>query len=163
MDAPQQKDWTTGRYRKVRAPGPYEHDIQVSILQYFEFMRLPHVKRWEANPHGELRDKKQYTGKDGKTRYYSPSGKKLKKSGVKKGKPDLEFHWNCGTYDRPSPMALYMEVKRPGEKLSEEQRECLMIYASIGYKVGVAEDLEKAISIFELHGLTRPRQAAGRT
>jgi hypothetical protein len=104
MTEPQQKDLLTNRWRKVRAPDPKEHQIQISLVSQLQWRKLRAGVIFFHIPNGELRD--------------PIIGAKLKAMGVRPGVADLIFLWATGIVTR----VLFLELKRKGEGLSDVQR-----------------------------------------
>lgn len=105
-----------------------EHQIQAA---FFDYVRALEVQRpifgliW-ANPNGGKRDKR--------------TGAKLKAEGVRRGVPDVTIaipRW-------PHPGA-FIEFKRPGGKLSREQRRMRIALEAAGHLYSVHFDAVTAI------------------
>lgn len=147
MTVPLQKDLLTKRWRRVRAPAPSEFQIHASIVAYLRQMARPEVQYWHC-ANGEVRDAR--------------TGAKLKAMGLKPGVPDLMFRWRARWSMDCLQETLDMEIKPPGRKQSEAQKAWEARTVAVGGHYYVVRSLDEAIGLFEKHGITRPRQSAGR-
>lgn len=77
--------------------------------------------------------------RDASGRVYSPQAVKAKAMGLKKSLPDVVIDLAKGGYRKG-----WIELKRPGEKPTPEQREMHELLRAKGDWVGVADDLEAA-------------------
>jgi hypothetical protein len=70
-------------------------------------------------PNGGKREKRMYERRDGSASWWSPVGEQLRRMGARAGVPDL-----CVPVPFPALGfgAMYIEVKKPGGRLSAEQR-----------------------------------------
>ena len=109
-----------------------EHDIQVSLMEWAFWMKIkyPELEYLFAIPNGGAR--------------HVVTGLKLKNEGVKRGVPDLFLPVARGKYH-----GLFVELKRPGGKLSKQQEEWAKNLFYLGYGVVVCFSLEEAINAIE--------------
>jgi hypothetical protein len=66
----------------------------------------------------------------------------LKSMGVRAGVPDLLLPVGCGTYN-----SLYIEMKRPGGKLSENQEDWIAFLRFEGHCVQICESVDAAWTV----------------
>jgi hypothetical protein len=90
-------------------------------------------------PNGEKREKVTKVKKDGSVVEYSPTGKKLKRQGVKAGVLDLDL-----PSARRGYFGLRIEMKIPGNDLTEEQQWWKERLEREGYRVEVCFSAEAA-------------------
>src|SRR5262245_46709672 len=106
----QQKHLLTGRWRFVPIATPKEHELQIQLVTMLRWALRPDVIVFHC-PNGELRDKR--------------AASKLRALGTLPGVPDLIFCWCEVMPDDPGGgkqfCVLFLELKRPGGKLSTEQ------------------------------------------
>ncbi len=103
-----------------------EHKHQVAFMQRVEW-GLPEATRsriW-ANPNGGMRDKR--------------TAALLKAEGVKRGVPDITVAIAASGHP-----GMYLEMKRPGGRVSPEQREMHANLRAGGYHVVVAYTVDEA-------------------
>src|SRR5262249_40132279 len=97
-------------------------------------------------PNGEARDKR--------------TGAKLKAMGVLPGSADLEFFWKRYWEDRDGSRtnfcALFLELKRPGGKLTAEQAAFGSAMRTMGADFEVASSIDQAVGAVGVRGLIRP-------
>jgi VRR-NUC domain len=89
---------------------------------------------WFHVPNGEVRDKRLAA--------------KLKAMGVKPGIPDLVL---LSSYNS----VRFLELKRKGESLSEEQEEFRILCIRLGHPHAIARSVEDAVAILESWGCLR--------
>ncbi|MDW8426845.1 MAG: hypothetical protein RMK51_13020 [Meiothermus sp.] len=77
--------------------------------------------------------------RDASGRVYSPQAVKAKAMGLKRALPDVVIDLARGPYRKG-----WLELKRPGEKPTREQREMHELLRAKGDWVGVPDDLEEA-------------------
>lgn len=117
--------------RKVRMRKivPTEHQIQCALIEWRDLMVSigQHVElRWLfAIPNGGLRHK--------------ATAANLKREGVLKGVPDLFLPVARGGFH-----GLFLELKRPGGKLTQEQTNFLLDARRAGYAAHIAYSFEEA-------------------
>lgn len=143
-----QKDLLTKRWRKVRAPKESEFQIHASIVAYLRQMARPDVQWWHTS-NGEIRDKR--------------TGAKLKAMGQRPGAPDLTFRWRARWSLDCLTECLDMEIKTSSGKQSDTQIEWQKAAQETGTHYCIVRSLDEAVDVFERFGITRKRQAAGRT
>ena len=126
-----QCDLLSRRWRDVEALDRSELTIQIALVA-----RLRHELRGDVVmfhvPNGEWRDKR--------------SAAKLKAMGLRPGVADLVF-------DAGGSNILYLELKVPGGRLSEVQRQFKAHAEAIGRHYAVAHSVNEALSILSGHGM----------
>lgn len=107
-----------------------EADHQAALIAWaaLEARRVPELALLYAVPNGELR--------------HPAVAKRLRAQGVKAGVPDLVLPVARNGYH-----GLYLELKRPGGRLSPEQRQWLEALAEQGYRATVAYGFEEARAV----------------
>jgi hypothetical protein len=115
-------------YTSRRRPRAVEHEIQVAVMRWATQAEAAHPSlRWlHAIPNGGQR--------------HIAVAAKLKAEGVKRGVPDLCLPVPRGTFH-----GLYLELKAPGGKATEEQHDWLTGLALMGYQTALAHTAELAI------------------
>lgn len=127
---------------KVRRKTP-EADLQIAIVQWFNWAYPDHAKWLHHSPNGGERPAKEYTNKRGKKIRYSPEGARLKAMGTKPAFPDLVlYHKNLGR------VGVVAEVKRLGEEPTEDQDIWLKHFGSLGFLYTYWDNLDDAIGDF---------------
>lgn len=125
-----------------------EHSLQTSIFEWAAHRKdLPELSLMYAIPNGGLRHK--------------AVAAKLKREGVKPGVPDICLPLPC----RGRFHGLYLELKTPKGKLSDEQRDWLAALSSRGYKTvigttfeAITQGLEEYVIESRGWGATEPRK-----
>src|SRR5699024_8688971 len=105
--------------------GPSEHQIQCALIQWFDNTHRQHRGRLFAIPNGGLRD----------TRV----AKKMKAEGVRRGVPDLFLPVPAGDHH-----GLFIELKRPGGRLSADQKKWLDFLSGQGYRAVCCTGFDEA-------------------
>lgn len=111
---------------KNKAPLPYEWEEQITVIQYCKLNNIL------CN----------HTPNEGKRSY--SEGRKLKEMGLSKGFPDISILEPKGKYH-----GLYIEMKRKGNKLSEDQIKWLMELRARGYATALCFSANEAIDKIE--------------
>ena len=141
----QQKDLFTGCWHSVPIAAPKEHELQIALVTMLKQCLRPDVIMRHV-PNGEVRDKR--------------TAAKLKAMGVLAGSADLEFFWKHYWEDSDSShtnfRALFLELKRPGGKLSMEQAAFGLAMRTMGADFEVASSIDEAIMTVGMRGLIRP-------
>jgi len=111
-----------------------EHGEQVALMEWVALQegRYPVLKWLHAIPNGGLRGFKV--------------AQALKAEGVKPGVSDLCLPFPAGTYH-----GMYLEMKKPGGKLSKEQKEFLEFVKDAGFYTGVAYGYDEAVQHIEYY------------
>lgn len=141
-------------------PKPKEITLHMSAAAFIRVAWPSHLPWWHC-PNGEERgDRRPYQKKDGTWATYSPTGKKLKNMGVRPGVADFQFIL-------PNGQAAFIEMKRPGEDLTEDQIKFRdeVTACGCGYQVcysvaEVAKTLERWLALYGLHLRARLQQGA---
>ena len=108
--------------RQIKAPLPYEWQEQVAVIQYCVL-------------HNILCN---HTANEGKRSL--AEGRKLKDMGLSPGFPDISILEPRGKYH-----GFYIEMKRKGNKASEEQITWLMELRARGYATALCYSAQEAI------------------
>lgn len=113
----------------------YEHREQAALIQWrnLQMKVIPELKGLWATPNGGKREVKTAVRK-GRVVCFCPSGKRQKAEGMTPGVPDLFLAVSRLRYH-----GLFIEMKKPGEKLSKEQKEIKAFLESQGFLVLVCE------------------------
>lgn len=127
---PQQKDLITGRWRKVRAADPAEHQVQIALIQHLKYRARPGVIYFHV-PNGGLRGKAEAA--------------KFKAMGTLPGVTDLIFVWNDGG----RLQNLYLELKAKGRHRAIEQRNFAKAVIAAGAHYGLADNIDTALDILK--------------
>ena len=135
MSEPQQKDLLTNRWRKVQAPVPLEHQLQIALIQHLKYRARPGVIYFHV-PNGELRDKR--------------AAAKLKAMGVLPGVADLVFVW-----DDDGLRNLYLELKAKGRRQTLEQITFAEVIALAGASYRCTDNLDDALAILKSFNLLK--------
>jgi hypothetical protein len=119
-----------------------EHDEQVAVVMWALLKESVWPELWllYAIPNGAKLVHR--VNKQGVR--YSPEAEKLKAEGLKPGVPDLCLPVARGTYH-----GLYIEMKRPGGRVSDDQNQWLRRLVEEGYCARVAFGADKAIEVLE--------------
>ena len=114
-----------------------EHDEQAALIDWCNRYKaqIPELEFIFAIPSGQLRPQKR--NRNGK--WYSPVGKKLKASGVKRGIPDL-----CLPFPSRGYHGLWLEMKFGKNKPTKEQLWWIAKLKEQGYFVVVPYSMEAA-------------------
>lgn len=142
MGAPVQKDIFTKRYRRVKAPEPSELQIHVAVVEHCRRLIKPGVLFFHC-PNGEFRNKR--------------TAAKLKAMGVLPGVADLIFIRAAPWSFDCAPDILFLELKRKGEKQSDNQLAFEQRVKACGAQYRVADSVDVAIEILEHGRWVRPR------
>jgi len=130
-----QRDLFTRRWRNVRISAPKEHELQIQIVQVLQLVLRQNVVCFHC-PNGELRNK--------------AAAAKLRAMGVKRGVSDLAFFW---ADPAKRFRALFLEIKRPGGKLTTEQAAFGLMMRTLGADFDVAYSIDEAIEAVGTRGL----------
>lgn len=123
-----------GKRQRGHAPlAPSEFSIHVAIADLLRRWALPHVE-WTHFPAGELR---------------SPAtAGRLARMGARRGWADFQIFHADGR-------VCFLEVKRPGGRLSEDQRRIAEHMKRAGHRFEVVDNVEAAISTLVTWGVVR--------
>jgi len=133
-----QRDLFTGRWRQVVRPVAKEIELHIQLVSILRWCIRPDVI-WRHVPNGEHRDPR--------------TAAKLKAMGVLAGSADLEFFWRDA---EKGFRALFLELKRPGGKLTTEQAAFGLMMRTLGADFEVATSVDEAIAAVGARGLIRP-------
>lgn len=135
---------------KRAKPAQVEYRLQVALADYIREMIVPGVY-WSAIANGEDRPK-VYDERKG--RWYSPTGQRLERAGLRKGNPDLFFIVRG--------RSVGLELKRPGAKQSEDQIKAEQDWILAGGVYRCADNFDDAIAFLEEQGALRPDRSLRR-
>lgn len=121
--------------RKLKAPLPYEWQEQVTVIQYCTLNNIL------CN----------HTPNEGKRSIQE--GRKLKEMGLSPGFPDISILEPKGKFH-----GFYIEMKRKGNKLSEEQTTWLNELRARGYATALCYSADEAISKIQKYMKLRKEQ-----
>jgi VRR-NUC domain len=133
-----QKSLLTGRWHSVPIATPKEHELQIQLVSMLRWCLRPDVIFFHC-PNGGLRENKREAAK-------------LRAMGVLPGVSDLMFFWRLVNSFR----ALFLELKRPGGKLSTEQAAFGLAMRTMGADFEVSSSIDEAIAAVGMRGLIRP-------
>jgi hypothetical protein len=136
--APSQRDLFTRRWRKLAEPQKEVTSLHIPLVSMLRWCVRPDVI-WRHVPNGEHRDPR--------------TAAKLKAMGVLAGCADLEFFYRTTA---GAPELLFLELKRPGGKLSEAQAAFGLAMQLLGAEFEVACSVDEAIGIIGKRGLIKP-------
>lgn len=113
-----------------KARNDYEHQHQKAIMDWARMARAKHPELWllYAIPNGGHRSK--------------TTAGRLKDEGVKAGVPDLHLPISRGGF-----VGLWIEMKSPIGKLSENQKQWAQKLQDAGHKVEVCRSAQEAINV----------------
>jgi hypothetical protein len=113
-------------------PNPYEHEEQKRVVEWCRWVRnkYPAAERIFAIPNGGWRHK--------------ATAGKLKAEGARPGIPDLFLPVPKG-----SCHGLWIEMKRRGGRISENQKAEIELLQADGYRVEVCYGADQAIKVLE--------------
>lgn len=143
MSGAHQKDLFTKKWRKVRAPDPLEHQIQISLIEHLKYRCRPDVIYFHV-PNGGWRDDREAA--------------KFKAMGTLAGVADMVFIWNDhDSIPQPCTVVLFLELKRRGGQLSDVQ--CAFMQRLIDHVPGVhyhmADSIDGALEILRARGILK--------
>lgn len=133
-----QRDLFTRRWRQAVRPVAKEIELHIQLVSMLRWCIRPDVF-WRHVPNGEHRDPR--------------TAAKLKAMGVMPGSADLEFFWRDA---EKNFRALFLELKRPGGKLTTEQAAFGLMMRIFGADFEVAYSIDAAIEVVGAAGLIRP-------
>lgn len=130
--------------RTAYKPAITEHEDQATIIDWSIRMTpaYPELALLYAIPNGAKLPYRNTVGRNGKHYRFSPEAKKLIAEGLKKGVPDL-----CLPVARKGYHGLYLELKRFGGKLSEDQKWWLDQLNAQGYLAVPAWGYQEGIDV----------------
>ncbi len=127
-----------------------EADLQISIVQWFEYAYPEHARWLHHSPNGGARPAKEYINKRGVKKRYCPEGAKLKRMGTKDGFPDLVLYVQSPPgSDYQNFKGLVFEVKDKGKEASEEQMLWLKHFSYQDYCCFLIDDFDFAVQMLE--------------
>jgi hypothetical protein len=121
------------RQRGTAPPSPSEFLIHVAIADLLRRWAVPGVE-WTHFPAGELRSQ--------------ATAGRLHRMGTRRGWADFQIFDSKGG-------VMFLEIKRPGGRLSEDQRRIADHMKRAGHKFAVIDSIEKAISVLVVWGVVR--------
>jgi hypothetical protein len=147
MSLPAQKDLFTKRYRTVSRRDPLEYKMQIALNDLLKLLLRDGRVDWWHTPNGELRDVR--------------TAAKLKAMGVRPGVADFFFIWGepeslvGDPHVRISTRNLFLELKRRGAELSEEQEQFRDSVTAKGAYYEVADSIDEAVAILKKYGVLK--------
>jgi hypothetical protein len=121
------------RQRGEMPPAPSEFQLHVTIADLLRRWAMPGWE-WTHLPFGELRA--------------AATAARLARMGVRRGYPDFALFCRDGR-------CAFLEVKRPGGRLSEDQRRIADHLKRAGHCFEVVDSVEAAISVLVVWGVVR--------
>lgn len=120
---------TNGKNRLLKPPRTSEHTEQALVIKWAEAYawRDHRLTLLFAIPNGRAREKR--------------TAALLKREGVRRGVPDLFLPAPSG-----GKCGLFIEMKRKGGRLTEEQKQWISILNALGYSAVVCYSAEEAIN-----------------
>ncbi len=117
----------------MRKLHPTEHTIQATLISELDYKMRRELVRM-AIPNGGMR--------------HPIVGRKLKEEGLLPGSPDLVFALEQGR-------TLWLEMKKEGGRLSDEQVGLHSKLRALGHEVMVAYSVDQAMEICRRYGILR--------
>jgi len=130
------------RQRGEGVPPPREFAIHCALADMIRRWIMPGWV-WTHFPAGEARPAVSYAG-----RRVSITGFRLKRMGLNPGFPDFQF------FSVEGPCA-FLELKRQGQKLSDEQQEIAEALIAAGHLYLVTDDFKEAVERLTAWGVLR--------
>jgi hypothetical protein len=130
------------RQRGQAAPPPSEFAVHCALADLLRRWTMPGW-RWSHFPAGEERPARIINGKR-----VSLAGERLKRMGLHPGFPDFQFFHVTGR-------CCFLELKRCGETLSEEQREIAMHLIRAGHGYLCTDSFDDAVATLKDWGVLR--------
>lgn len=127
-----------------------EFRIQCAVADQLRFRALPGLF-WTALANGENRPKVM----DAQGRWYSPTGERLQRSGLRPGNPDLLLIWQG--------RAIGLELKAEGGRQNANQRATQTDWTLAGGLYHVAKGFQEAMAFLEMLGVLRPDRSLTRS
>lgn len=123
---------STPKPSRSKGDKPTEHKIQCDLFEWLSVAALMHpaLKLAFAVPNGGARS--------------AITGAMMKAEGVKKGVPDIMLPVARGHHH-----GLFVEMKRPGGQVSDDQRQWISNLKGQNYRVEVCFSTLEAIKVFE--------------
>jgi hypothetical protein len=121
------------RQRGTAPPGPSEFLLHVAIADLLRRWALPDVE-WTHFPAGELRT--------------AATAGRLARMGTRAGYPDFQIFHVDGR-------VMFLEVKRPGGRLSPDQQRIANHMRKAGHAFEVVDSTEAAIAVLVSWGVVR--------
>lgn len=118
---------------RQKVNGPSEHNIQAQLITELDYKMRREIVRL-AIPNGGMR--------------HPLVGKMLKAEGLLPGSPDLVFAMTDGK-------TLWLEMKKQGGRLSDEQLGLHHKLKQLGHTIEVAYSVDEALMICARHGVLR--------
>jgi hypothetical protein len=119
--------------RGTAPPAPTEFSIHVAIADLLRRWALPGIE-WSHFPAGELRSQ--------------ATAGRLHRMGTRRGWADFQIFDSKGA-------VMFLEIKRPGGRLSEDQRRIADHMKQAGHKFEVVDSVESAIGVLVVWGVVR--------
>lgn len=126
-----------------------EFRLQVALADRIRRLKMPDVF-WTAIPNGEDRPKAQ----DRHGNWYSPTGQRLERAGLRPGNPDLFF------IVRGRPIGL--ELKAGNGAQSEDQEAVQTDWTLSGGLYHLARTYDEAVAFLEMVGVLKPDRSLTR-
>jgi hypothetical protein len=114
-------------------------DIHIPLVGILDWAWPEHLPFWHT-PNGGKREQVRRQRADGSWYTFSPEAKKLKRMGTLSGVLDLQFLL-------PNGVSGFLELKRPGESLTDEQVDFIGRARALGCPCEVAYSVEEALDI----------------
>jgi hypothetical protein len=125
-----------------------EFILHASLVEWFRWFKRDGVVFFHP-PSGEERTKR-VNPKTGKA--YCPGGTRLQRMGLRKGVPDLVILFSC--------RVMGLEVKRPGENPSREQKEFRVEWEAAGGLYAVIRSMNEGMAQLEAWGVIKEQRRA---
>lgn len=126
--------------RAVEKGRESEHDIQSLLIAWARTYQhaYPELVPLWATPNGaKLTYRKNASGQR-----YSPEANKLVAEGLLSGVPDIQLAQARGEYH-----GLFLEMKKPGGRVSDEQKKMIALLRGNGYRVEVCYSTREAAAV----------------
>lgn len=134
MTAARQLHLFRGRKQRGSAPSaPSEFSLHVAVADLLRRWSLPNWE-WVHLPFGEHRT--------------AATAGRLARMGVRKGYPDFALFCADGR-------VMFLEIKRPGAKLSPDQKRIADHMRRAGHAYEMADSIERAVAVLVAWGVVR--------
>ena len=119
---------------KQKKPGPSEHRIQATLINYLYYAAKPDI---------------YYFAIPNQANRHISNAVKMKAEGVRSGVADLCFMF-------PQGRVAWLEMKRPGGSLSPTQKQFREVCHALGHEWGTAKSVEEALELLTKWDALKP-------
>lgn len=126
--------------------GQAEFRLQVAIADLLRWRAMPGLF-WTAVPNGEARPKV----KNARGEWYSPTGERLRRAGLRPGNPDLLLIWKG--------KAIGLELKAEGGRATESQRQTEADWTTAGGLYAICKGYDETVAFLDMIGVLKGGKA----